>query len=271
MATFFVADYDISTYEGGAEKVDYTIYTKLKIPFIKSTELPEVYSSQDFYIISNAVFLPVNVRTDLINNKNYLIIEHDYKMHPTRQPSRYQGHIFPKHELINLDYYHNARHVLAQSNNHLNGLKLNSVADNVIALQGSFWNEDEIFHLRRNTKQLKNYKYCIVGLKSPDKGQDISVDFCNRNGLDYEILPTLPLFEFYREMSNYSTLVNFPRVRESFCRLVVEARALHCNVITNKNYGATEDPWFSKSGHYMIDFLEESTKKNLELIKSLIP
>lgn len=269
----YLADHDINDYPGGAEKVDYNIYTQIPgVIFWKiHTKGQPIIEPETTYILGNSTFLTQETKNKLIQYKNYLIFEHDYKIHYTRQPHRYPNHIFPKQELINLDLYSNAKVVFLQTNNHLDGFLANGIKANFVNLRTSIWSKDELHSLRSLTcKEKTTYKYCIIGNKTPDKGADIAEAFCKDNTLDYEILPSLPLQAFYAVMADYSTLVYFPRVRESFCRLVVEARCLQMNVITSKNYGAVCESWFSKSGKELIDFLQYNTELNLDKIKDYL-
>ncbi len=269
----YLADHDLYDYPGGAEKVDYNIYSQLpNSQFWKiSTKGQPPIEPNVTYILGNATFLNDQTKDLLIQHKNYIIFEHDYKIHPTRQPHRYYGHVFPKEELINLDLYANARAVFLQTNNHLEGFQANGIKANFINLSTSIWSNDELDTLARESTPCKaDYRFCIIGNKTADKGSDIAIKFCQDNNLDFLILPTVSLHLFYAMMAKYPALVYFPRVRESFCRLVVEARCLRMNVITSKNYGAVCESWFSMQGPALIKFLRENTRKNLETIQKYI-
>ena len=61
--------------------------------------------------------------------------------------------------------------------------------------------------------------------------------------------------DFISKLAQCSHLVFFPLARETFCRLVVEAKCLGLNVITTKNYGASLEGYFEMSGQELIDFL----------------
>ena len=272
MTTYYLADHDTDDYPGGAEKVDYNIYTALKIPFWRlGTKGNPHINKSDTYILGNAVLLTQETKNVLMSYGNYCIFEHDYKIHPSRQPHRYPGGVFPKEELINLSFYKNAKAVFLQTQNHLEGFRSNNVPGNLINLSTSIWSEDELMTLSSSRRDTKGtHHFAIIGNQTSDKGSDIAIKFCKDNSLDYTVLPTLPLKEFYKELSKYPALIYFPRVRESFCRLVVEARCLLLNVITNKNYGAVCEPWFSKNGPDMITFLRERTKQNLATIQSYL-
>jgi len=269
MTIYYVADHDINDYPGGAEKVDYNIYFYLNIEYKKSTNF--LYNSNDFYIISNATSIPNEQKNKLINNKNYIIFEHDYKMHFTRQPHRYAQNIFPKDELINLDYYKNAKAVILQSLDHLNCFKANNIEGNLLNFSTSIWSKKELDTLESlSNLTKKTYRACIIGNPGVDKGRDIAEAICKSHRIDYDIIPTMDLISFYNKLAEYPLLVNTPRVKESFCRLVVEARCLNMNVLSHFLYGAMSEPWFSLSGIELISFLRESSRKNIETIKNLV-
>jgi len=269
--TLFIADHNVNDYPGGAERVDHTVYTSLGIRLVQTSVLNASMLDLNLaYIVSNTIQLSEEHKKSLMRVGNYIILEHDYKMHPSRQPNRYPDDIFPKDELINLGFYKSAKAVLLQSKDHLDCFKANGIEGNLIALQGSIWSDKEIDTLRSLTNDTKTHKYAVIEHKQPLKGTDIAVEFCDYNMLDYDLLQTKSLLDFYKDLSAYSTLVYFPRVKESFCRLVVEARCLQLNVITNKTYGAVKEPWFTKQGEEMLVHLEESTKRNLDIIAGLL-
>lgn len=265
MTLFYISDHDINDYQGGAEKVDYNIYSSLNIQHIKTANF--VYNKEDIYIISNAWFLKESDKKALIENRNYIIFEHDYKIHLTRQPHRYQNNIFPKNELINLDYYRAARAVFLQSTDHLECFSANEIDGNFVNLKTSIWSKEELDTLESlSSLTKKTYRACIIGNAGADKGRDIAEAICKSHRIDYDIIPTMDLISFYRKLAEYPLLVNTPRVKESFCRLVVEARCLNMNVLTPALYGAMKEEWYSMHGKTLISFLQEQTRKNIETI-----
>lgn len=267
-----VADYTVKQYQAGAEMVDDNISKGLGIEIITTDDFVSV-DPDKFYLVSNATkMLPLTKRT-LMHFGNYAIFEHDYKMHPTRQPSRYEGCTFPKHERIDLDFISKAKVVFVQTTDHLDCHKLNMSGYNVnyFNLATSIWSDEELDLLNRISEHasINSYKYAIIDDKGPDKGTENAVNWCKANTLDYVLIPKMPKNQFYGELANYSTLVYFPNVKESFCRLVVEARALCMNVISPKTYGAVKEPWFSKVGMQMTSMLRKESQKNLGTIKLL--
>lgn len=267
-----VADYTIEDYPAGAEMVDDNISKGLGIDIIKTKDFVRVDPSEH-YLVSNAtMMLPLTKRT-LMHFGNYSIFEHDYKIHPSRQPHKFIEKLFPREERINLDFFSKAKNVFVQSKDHLDCHKANTldVKINYINLSTSIWSDEELDLLNSISEHssIATYKYAIIDDKGPDKGTENAIAWCKANTLDYELIPKLPKNIFYRTLATYSTLVYIPNVKESFCRLVVEARALYMNVISPKTYGAVKEPWFSKTGIAMTSFLRENSKKNLETIKTL--
>jgi hypothetical protein len=65
-------------------------------------------------------------------------------------------------------------------------------------------------------------------------------------------------------------LVFFPIARETFCRLVVEAKCMGLDVITSKNYGASLEGYFEMKGQELIDFLRMQTEDNIKKISKYI-
>lgn len=266
---YIVADFNKQQMPRGAEIVDDNIIYRTGLKFISCKELNTIgIESKNFYIISNFTGLSEDIKLTLSRLGNYAIFEHDYKIHLTRQPNRYPNNIFPSNELINLPFYKKAKAVFLQSQDHFDCFISNNISANFVKLTGSIWSEDELKLLESLYSESKlSYKACILDDLSPDKGTDIAFRFCKENNLDYELLPKTNKEEFYRNMAKYSALVYFPIVKESFCRLVVEARCLGMNVITNKTYGAVKEPWFNLSGKNMIEFIRNCSNNNIELIK----
>ena len=83
-------------------------------------------------------------------------------------------------------------------------------------------------------------------------------------------------------MSQYSTFVFFPVARETYCRVVVEAKCLGLDVITShvgpsrsntklNNYGVTKEDYFNLKGMEMINYLRMGNKINIKKIQKYIP
>jgi hypothetical protein len=82
-------------------------------------------------------------------------------------------------------------------------------------------------------------------------------------------------------MSKFSTLIFFPMARETYCRIVVEAKCLGLDVITTyvgpssvnrelNNYGVTMEDYFNLKGKEMINYLRIGNKINIKKIKKFL-
>lgn len=264
MSIILVSDYDHIEYPGGAHYVNHNIVKKLGISFVKTKDLEVNQSNR--YIIANAVFISNENKEKLMNYKNYSIMEHDYKIHSSRQPHFFSNHVFPKDELINLDFFKNAKAVFLQSKDHLDCYLKNKIDAHFINLSTSIWSDQELDLLESlSSSECKVKKFAIIEYEGPHKGIENAISWCNSFHIDFELIPKLPLLDFYKKLSEYPALVFIPNVKETFCRLVVEARCLELNVIFPRIGAASED-WFDLSGKNLIKFLRAETQTALNTI-----
>ena len=236
---------------GGSEWVNQVLIEQLGLEFEYSQNV-QSFDSNTFYIISNISLMnPSLVRQ--IPNLNYIIIENDYKICPSRHPWRYPDNIIPLSDRINYDLYSNAKAVFVQTTDHMNVYLKNDVKANFINLECSIWSDSDIKLLNELSEKNK-------------------IKNGSENKLLFSIIKeTNNRVEFLENLSKCEGLVFYPLARETFCRLVVEAKCMELNVITSKNYGASLEPWFDQlSGKSLISFLETKTKENINKIKDYI-
>jgi hypothetical protein len=263
----YISDFSVQEILGGAELVDDTIIKFLGCEFVKSTDFNP--KKGEFYVLSNTSLMHPSKLDYIANNCKYIIVEHDYKIHVTRHPWRFKDNIIPKDERICYNLYRNAEAVFVQTQDHLDVMKKNEVIANFMNLNCSVWSEYELNELKKNIKSNSTSKnFAVIESKNWIKNTQGAIEFCNANKLHYELISSSNYTEFIQKLSNYSTLVFFPIARESCCRLIVEAKCLGLNVITNNNSGAFLSDWFSKKEVELIDYLSNQSMTNLEKIKS---
>lgn len=272
MDLIYLADFTINDYYGGAEMVDKNICDRLGITVTKTNSISKI-ESNTHYILSNCPGLNKDLKIELIAKKNYSIFEHDYKIHPSRQPNRYPSNIFPENELLPIEVLllKNAKNVFVQSQDHMDCYLNNRIPANYFNMSSSIWSEEELQKLDDigRLTPYKDHRFAILNSPIPEKGTKIAVDWCNQNTIDYTLINRSTQFKFYQDLAGQPALVYLPFVKESFCRVVVEARAMHMNVITTKTYGAVKEPWYKEyMGASLIKFLLEQSKKNTEILKS---
>jgi hypothetical protein len=257
---------------GGSEWVNQVLIEKFNLDFEYSSKVTNL-DKNNFYIISNISLMNPNLVRE-IPNLNYIIIENDYKICPSRHPWRYPDNIIPQNERINYDLYKNAKAVFVQTTDHLNVYLKNDVKANFINLESSIWSESDLNLLEKLLLryQNKNGKYAIYYTSNWIKNTQGNLKYCSENKLQFSIIKETELREeFLNNLAKCEGLVFYPLARETFCRLVVEAKCLGLNVITSKNYGASLESWFDElSGKMLIDFLRNKTEENINKIKDYI-
>jgi ribosomal protein S17E len=258
----FVCDFyknDLSN-RGGAENNDSVLISLLE----KSVfEVQKKYSREitsDFietnknkkFIVSNFVGLSESAKHAL-QNKSYIIYEHDHKYLKTRDPSKFPNFIAPKDQVINRDFYANAQAVICLSNSQTDSVRNNLDISNVDSIGCSLWSSERLDFISSIANTPKEKDFCIVNSQNPTKGTREAIQFCQKNNISYDLIQSSDEKEFLTKLSQYKTLVFIPTVLESLCRLVVEAKMLNCKVMTKTQLlGASSEEWFDLNGEPLI-------------------
>jgi len=256
---------------GGSEWVNAVLIERFGFEFEYSQQVTS-FDPNAFYIISNISLMRPNLVRQ-IPSLNYVIMEHDYKICHSRHPWRWPDSIIPVNERINYDLYENAKAVFVQTNDHQRVYKTNDVKANFVNLHSSIWSEKDLKLLETilEANPEKNGKNAIYATNNWIKNTQGSIDYCTQNGLDFELVENQERREdFLSKLAQCSTLVFFPIARETFCRLVVEAKCLGLDVITTRNYGASLEGYFEMKGLELIEFLRMQTENNINKIGKII-
>jgi hypothetical protein len=267
MRKILISDFTIKEVpHGGSEWVNQVLIDKFNLEFEYSSNVKS-FDFNNFYIISNISLMNPNL-VRMIPNLNYIIIENDYKICHSRHPWMYTDSVIPSNERINYDLYSNAKAVFVQTTDHMNVYIKNEVKANFINLESSIWSDEDLTLLESLHNHSKTDKFAVYYTQNWIKNTQGNLKYCSENKLPISILKeTKNRIEFLTNLSKCKGLVFYPIARETFCRLVVEAKCLGLDVITSKNYGASLEPWFDNlSGLELIHFLKENTKNNLKKI-----
>ena len=278
MKLIFIADYFENEIRRGAELCNDSLLSYIPVDEkIESSHVSKI-DKDAFYIISNFVQLSHGAMTELIKYKNYMIYEHDHKYTPTRNPfinpdgTKNPDGLVPLKHLINQNFYYHAKIVLCQTNWHQRQLEnnLNCKLDNI---HGSFYTQfdlDLITAIR--TRTIKKDKYSIFndsdmiyltnGLayrQGPNiKNKNGAVQYCIKNKIPYIFIPRINNKEkFWTTLGSFKHFVFFPDIPETCSRLLIEAKMLGVEVITNDNSGAYHEEWFNLNGQELIDYFRD--------------
>ena len=121
--------------------------------------------------------------------------------------------------------------------------------------------------LNRQGQVHRTHEYAVVESDNWIKNTKQAVELCESHKLDYKLIKANDYEPFLRGLSQYTTLVFLPLARETLCRLIVEARCLTMNVITNQNSGAWNADWYGKTGMDLIKYLRTTSRASLNIIK----
>lgn len=270
----FSADFFASEINGGGELNDQEAISCLRaadqnIVTVHSEDLIPTFieAHQDHkFIISNFIKLPQQSK-QLLQEHSYVIYEHDHKYLRRRNPGLFKDFIAPETEIINSDFFKNAKAVLSQSAFHKSIIKKNLKLDNVINLGGNLWADDVLNLLEDLSKKEKVSRCSVMDSNIPSKNTSLSIKFCLAKELDYQLIKNSDHSGFLKELAGNDTLVFFPKTPETLSRIVVEARMTGMKVITNSLVGATHEDWFHLKGEPLINKMRE---KRTEIITKII-
>lgn len=284
MGNILISDFSFGQLASNGSAVgEKTLIDVFNLNFIRSNEIKE-FNKDDFYVISNISLMNPELVSQ-IKNYDYIIFECDYKIVPHRHPWRYPNDIIPKEYRVNYDLYENAKAIFVKSQDHLNVYKKNGVKGNFINMRTNIWSEDDLKLMEKllDENQIKNGLCCVYNSNNWIKNTQSTIKYCQDNNLPYGLIGDSPnREEFLRSMSKFSKFVFFPIARETYCRVVVEAKCLGLDVFTTyvgpssinrneNNYGVTLEDYFHLKGKDMINYLRMGNKINIKKMKKYIP
>ena len=224
-------------------------------------------------IIGNFIALSEEVKDNIIKNYSYIIYEHDHKYLKTRDPSQFKNYKAPEDQIINKQFYKNAKAVVCQSKLHMRVVERNLHLDNIVSVSGNLWSEELLDYLEEiSTLQEDKQDVCSIMYSNiPNKNVEGSILYCRVNQLKSEKIMPCSHKEFLTKLNKNKTLVFFPKTLETLSRIVVEARMLNCRIATNKNIGATSEDWFQLKGQPLINKMREKRLQIPEIVLKYLP
>ena len=271
----FIADWFVEQVAGGGE-INNDEFIKIltsqgyEVHKIQSHLVNEETISQfnnSVFIVANFINLSQGAKRAL-QDKSYVIYEHDHKYLKTRNPAAYPDFSAPIEQIINKDFYKSANAVLCQSSFHRDIVKKNLKIDNIVSLGGNLWSTEDLALLRDLSSRKKKNSHSIMESSIPHKNTIDSIRYCKAKNLDYELIPSLPYKQFLKRLGGNKALVFFPKTPETLSRIVVEARMMDMRVITNKLVGASREDWFKLRGEELIEVMEAKRQQIPGLVKN---
>jgi len=98
------------------------------------------------------------------------------------------------------------------------------------------------------SNKTKNNRYAILqgygGWHSEAKGLTEAKNFCEANGIEYDILPAEEHEPYLKKLSSYKGMVFLPIIEDTCPRSIIEARLLNLDVIANINCQHVNEFWW---------------------------
>jgi hypothetical protein len=272
-----ISDFFIDDFVGGAALNDEEIYRLLSESFnvqkIKSRYLYEGFVQENldsFFIISNFFGIDPTIR-DLIQSKcKYILYCHDYKFVGHTNPALYPNFLVPQHELINVNFHRDAHRIICQTKFQKDIYDRNlKCPEKTVSFSGNLWSEEHLKLLESLASVEKNSKCAIIDSKYPQKGVNESIQHCEENNLEYEVIGDPDYSKFLELLSLYSSLVFHPSTPETCCRVILEAKMMGLKTITNKLIGASYEEWYNLNGIELINKMRGKRKSLVDFIREV--
>lgn len=275
----FVADFFVNEVPGGGELNNQELIEILRnrdvhVLEIKSGRLTPEFISECSkkvkFIVANFVMLSEESKTMLENDREYIIYEHDHKYVKSRNPANYDNFIAPESEIINFNFYKNAKAVLCQSQFHADIVESNLKLDNIVSLGGNLWSEDSLETMLSMSKVDKKPTCAIMSSTNWHKNTADAIKLCKATQWDYDIISPCDYIEFLLRLGESEKFVFLPKTPETLSRIAVEARMMGLSVITNNMVGATKEEWFRLKGEELIDVFKRKRVEIPDLVVELL-
>lgn len=272
----FIADFYSDQVSGGAENNDSNL-----INYLKTHNELNCYNSRhlsindlkdkDSILIGNFTMLPSIIIDYIVENKNYVIYEHDHKYVVTRDPSKFKNFMIPKQKITYKDFYQNANMIVVLSKICEQVLKDNIDSVNVYNIGCSLWSDKKFKLLKELSKTEKTKNLCIMKSNNPVKNYNFTKNYCHNNNLQYESITSESSNEFLKLMSQYKKFLFIPTVLETFSRICAEAKMMNLEVMTNKKLiGFFSEQYSSLKGTELIEHIQERNKQALKTFGELV-
>jgi glycosyltransferase involved in cell wall biosynthesis len=268
----FVADLFAEQYAGGAELTSDALIeaspTLVKKVHAKNLTVEFLQQNVDaFWIFGNFSSINWSLIPVIAANLRYAVLEYDYKFclhrsiekhkHETGQEcdchKRQLGQmvagfyqaadaIFWMSEQQRARYTERFPNLLGHRNSHV----LSSVFDS------RFFEKIEQLKIESSDRS----GWIVLGSQSWIKGYEDAVKWCEDNGKKFQSYWDVPYEELLDVMSRSEGFVYLPRGGDTCPRMVIEAKLLGCEVVTNDNVQHAAEKWWNANPDDVCDYLK---------------
>lgn len=262
-----ISDMPIGASNRGAEANDKIIYDSLHCDFYSCEDFNNscLTKKYDKYIISNFALLSQESK-EILSNKKYVHIAHDFLFTPSRNPFYFKDGIVPNDQKINQEFFKNAKTIYTQSSFQQTIFENNSILANYKNIGGNLWTNSQLEFMLDLRLFIKKPIAAILGNQL--KGAAQSVELCKALNIPYEIFDDMPYYQFLQKLAKYSTMVFIPFIPETFSRVLIECKLMGVLPITHNNCGATYEEVYKLNEQDLADELIKIRDNFLEELKN---
>jgi|TARA_R110000851_G_scaffold24382_14_gene70391 hypothetical protein len=272
---YLVADFFYEDFTGGAELNDFSLLRQFKergilVEEVYSKDVTPQFLSDNLkanFIVANFVALPPHSKQYMMENNQYVIYEHDHKYLQKRNPIFYKDFTAPKNELANIEFFAAAKATVCLTQLALDVFKRNTGLENVDKIGASVWRDEDLDYLvELNAQSEKNGLAAIMDSPNPIKKKFQCIEFCEKKQIPHELISDRDHRNFLKKLSAYEKLVFMTGHLETCCRIIVEAKMLNCEVLTQKALiGACSEDWFKLNGLQLIEEIRKVSKNSVDV------
>jgi hypothetical protein len=285
----FVNDFFASDLFGGAELTSEALIASIgenEVFRIRSQNITENFILENLdkvFIFGNFTMINGKLLPLISMVSKYIVIEYDYKFCKQRNVEKHKAdekkecdcHTQGIGKVIE-DFYQNAKCIFWMSELQKKYYtdrfpSLNKVQS--IVLSSVFTKEtiENLLELRSN-RRVEFDKYVVLDSSSWVKGKETTIKYCKNNNIDFEVIGNLKPEDFLTEISKYKGIVYMPNGADTCPRMIIEAKILGLEIITNDLVQHANEEWFSTDNiDSIIEYLQnrpEVFAKTLQNIRN---
>ena len=271
-----VSDMFVEDYAGGAELTLEAILNKApgKVYKVHSMQVTAdlVENNKDkIWILGNFSRMPKTALIELVASKvNYSVIECDYKyckhrsahLHKLQEGKDCDCHT-QEHGIFIRAFYQRANKVFFMGEGQMNEyVRLFPQAKPTnFVVQTSTFKDSTLARLKELREQRgereANPRWAIMSGGSWIKAEKQTIEWCESQGMEYELIGGLTHSSFLEKLSTMKGLVFRPAGYDTCPRLVIEAKLLGLELKLNENVQHKDEAWFSGSIEEAENYLKD--------------
>lgn len=283
----FVADMFVEDYVGGAELTTEALIQSATDVVVQKVHASRVSMStlssgvDKHWVFCNFSSLQPTLIPSIIGNLSYSVIEYDYKFCKYRSIEKHlqeTGKECDCHEDLHgkmvSAFFHAAKSLWwmseAQEKRYLERFPFLRENDSVVL--SSVFDDNFFAYVNAVKKQNENVDrkgWIVLGSQSWIKGYEDAEEYCKKNGLDYEVVWGLPYGELLEKLAAAKGFVYLPRGGDTCPRMVIEAKALGCELVLNDHVQHAKEEWFTGSEIDMLSYLYAARDRFWKAIKAI--